>query len=194
MKGIFSVCLFMTIFSIVAWADIPPIKTPPPTPPPVSKSIDSGLKIQLDKSAKDVKLIIPKDQIRQLRAQLDEIDGQPETTAALSLSFSRTQTIVSGLFMSLAVIFAGVWLMRSRKISVRAAAGIGVLFLSGTAIVASANVPPGQYPNNINDHVFSDEFRRYQGGYTPLKVVVSGNSDRDFKLIVPRIKNDSEEE
>lgn len=191
MKRIFSLFALTIIFTITAAADIPPIKTPKPTPPP--REIDAGLEIQLDNSAKDVKLIIPRDKVRALRAQLDEIDNQPDASAALSVGFTRTQTIVSGLFMSLGVVFAGIWLMRSRKIPVNTAVVAGVLFLGGAAIIAFANVPPGQYPNNLNDHIFSDEFRRYERGFTPIKVKVSDAEKEEFKLIIPRLKNQIEE-
>ena len=104
MKRILSLLALLVTFTIAAAADIPPVKTPKPTPAP--KELDSGLEIELDKSAKDVKLIIPKSMVKELRAQLDGIENEPDTSAVVAAGFTRTQTIVSGLFMSLAIVFA----------------------------------------------------------------------------------------
>jgi hypothetical protein len=182
MKIIFSLFALVTCFSLTSFADVRPPGTPPPTPAP--KERDASLTIELDKSAKDVRLVIPKAQVRALRAQLDEIDAEP---AAATAGWTRAQVVFSGLFMSLGIVFAGVWLARSRKISTKTAVAGAVLFLSGAALMTFANVPPEVYPNYLTDKIFSDEFRDYEKGSTPVKISVS-DKEREFRLIFPREK------
>src|SRR3954467_6147544 len=88
--------------SALSYADIArPTKTPKPNS---QKFITNTMEITLDKDAKEAKLLIPRSQIKELRAALAQIDDGTDTTAAVTSSgLSRAQTIVSGLFMSLAI-------------------------------------------------------------------------------------------
>jgi hypothetical protein len=78
--------------------------------------VDANLTIRLDKDAKQARLIIPKSAVRELRAQLDDLDQDGNVTAAASVGgVSRIQTIMAGVFLSLAIVFGGVWFTRSKR-------------------------------------------------------------------------------
>src|SRR4051812_7685376 len=108
MKRLILIIAFAAIAAGSALADIArpdPAKTPKTKP---STSIATAMDIRLDPDAKEARLIIPKSQLKQLRAQLDGLDDADDNTAAVTTpSFSRTQTIMSGAFLSLAIVFGG---------------------------------------------------------------------------------------
>ena len=119
MKRITLMIAILVVGSVAAYADIAPPKqekTPKPKP-----GVTTTMFIKLDRNATEAVLRIPKSQIKQLRAELEQIDDAEDNTAALTApaenSFSRTQTIVSGLFLSLAIVFGGMWFARSGKAS-----------------------------------------------------------------------------
>ena len=146
MKRIFSLSLLFAMFSIAVFADVRPPDTPKPTPAPKEKkSIESNMTIRLDKTMNEARLIIPKSQIKQLRAELENLDNDGGNTA---MNITRTQTIVSGLFLSLAIVFGGVWFSRNRekggKINKTIAAGFIILLVGSAATIAIANVEIGR--------------------------------------------------
>ena len=113
----------LTIFAGSAWADVPRPKTTP-TKSSKSASIDTHLDIRLRRDAKEAKLILSRAQLNQLRAEIDAIDGGATDTAAAGIT--GVQTIAGGLFLSLAMVFAGVWFVRSGRMSKPAAATVVV--------------------------------------------------------------------
>jgi hypothetical protein len=192
MKKILSSVAFVALFSLTAFADVRLPDTPKPTPAPKQKkAIESNLEIRLDRNANEAKLIIPKSQLKQLRAELEELDNDADTTA--SLGVTKTQTIVSGLFLSLAFVFGGVWFVRSwkmdGKINKTIAAG-AVLFLVGSAatIVFGNAAPPPR--SRLDGKLFNKEmFRVWNLAYGKVKIELS-ESENSIQLIVP----DKEEE
>ena len=134
MKKILVLFAMFALFAINAFGDIPRPNTPKPKQ---SRLIDSRMTIRISRDAKEAKLIIPKSQVKQLRAELEELDGESDTTAASTINFTRTQTIVSGLFLSLAFVFGGVWLARGRKTELKAnkALVVGANFCAGVSWV-----------------------------------------------------------
>jgi hypothetical protein len=192
MKRIFSLCLLLAMFSIAAVADVRLPNTPKPTPSPkAAKAIDTYLNIRIDKDAKEARLLIPKDQLKQLRAQLDELDGDSNTAAFLS--FSRTQTIVSGLFLSLAFVFGGVWFARSRKSDLKPSKTIvagAILFLCGAfAVIAYANIGPPIEARSITGRIFTPAVHQYKQASGAIKL---GTTDDTYgvQLIVPDVPSD----
>jgi len=171
-KFVYSI-VFIALLSFSAFADIRLPDTPKPTATPKQqKEIDSNLIIRLDRSATEATLIIPKSQVSQLRAQLDELDSEP------ILTFSRTQTIVSGLFLSLAIVFGGVWFSKRGKPNKTLVAG-AVLFLigAGTTFVF-ANVGPPAQLRSITGKLFNKETFggwKQATGKIKLKVADTGN-------------------
>lgn len=197
MKKILSLCLLATMFSIAAFADIRLPDTPAPTPAPKQKkALEATLSIQLDKNASEARLIIPKSQLRQLRAELENLDDDSENAAAVGVT--KTQTIVSGLFLSLAFVFGGVWFARSRKssgkINKTIAAG-AVLFLVGTAATfVFGNAGPPTALRTISGRLFNKQtFAGWNSAYGRVKVETSGEKDV-IELIVPASEEIKSEE
>ena len=189
MKKIFSLCVLLGMFSMAAFADIRLPDTPKPTPSPKQKkAIDLTMTIRLDKKASEARLIIPKSQIKQLRAALDDLDD--DNTGNTAMNVTRTQTIVSGLFLSLAMVFGGVWFARSRrtdgKINKTAAAAI-VLFLVGSAAtVAFANMGPPTELRSISGKLFNKQiFGGWNSASGKIKIEVSENEGSAVELVVP---------
>jgi hypothetical protein len=187
MRKIFSLCAIIAVFWVAAFADVRLPPTPNRTPAPKEKkSIESYLTIRIDKDAKEARLLISKNQIKQLRAELEQLDD--DSGSAAFLSFSRTQTIVSGLFLSLAFVFGGVWFSRRGKANPKpnkmVAAG-AVLFLCGAlGTVIYANVGPPIEARSITSKIFNREVM------TPYlfasgKIKVETSDDDRFELIVP---------
>ena len=186
MKRIFSLCALLAIFSVAAVADVRLPDTPKPTPPKKEKkAIDSHFRISIQKDAKEARLLIPKDQIKQLRAQLDELDGDSNTSALLS--FSRAQTIVGGLFLSLAMVFGGVWFSRSRKTGFKpnkaVVAGAVLFFVGAFAVVSFANMGPPMEARSITGKIFTPAVHMYKQAWGKIKVETT--DDDEIELIVP---------
>ena len=192
------ICLFTLslLFSVAAIADIRQPDPPKPTPTAKimpAKSMDTRLNITITKDAKEAKLIIPRSQLKQLRAELDELDnGSDNTTTAAN--FSRTQTIVSGLFMSLAMVFGGVWFVRSRKVDTKAAKVlvIGTVLFStfAAATMVFANAGPPMELRSITSKLFSDAVTKgWNSASGKIKLEVSDTVSNP-ELIVPEVKDD----
>lgn len=185
MKTILTMTAITVVFSAVAFGDIAR-----PDKPKSTKSIDTMLSIKLDHDAKEAKLIIPASQIKQLRAQLDQLDGSNDTAAASTIGggFTRMQTIVSGVFLSLAIVFGGIWFTRSGWISTKggkAAAGLMFIFATGAfATVAFANAGPPAEARSITGKMFTPAVHMYGFGSGSIKLQLS--NDADFvTLVVP---------
>lgn len=194
MKKVFATLLFVAAFAMTSFADI---ARPDATPKQkTSKSIDTYLHIRLDKDAKEAKLIIPKSQVKELRAQLDALENGEDDTAASIGSDRRISTIVSGALLSAAFIFAGIWFVRSGRLNTKggkaAAAGI-VLLASGAFVsIAYANVGPPPEARTISGKMFSEGMHRYGFGSGKVKLEVS-DTDSNPSLIVPNEKAEGEE-
>ncbi|MBS1794458.1 MAG: hypothetical protein JSS81_11420 [Acidobacteria bacterium] len=202
MKRIFYLSVLVMFLASAAVADIRVPDTPKPTPKPkttptpkAAQPIDTELSIMIRKEAKEARLLIPKSQLKQLRAQLDELDGGAEPTAAAFFSLSRTQTIVSGLFLSLAMVFGGVWLVRSRgdkslpKPNKTLVAG-AVLFLGGAlATIVYANVGPPPEARSITGKLFTPAVHQYKQASGRIKLETT-DEEYGVQLIVPDVPDD----
>lgn len=189
-KSIFTLAI-VALFAISALGDIARPSTPKPTPAPKQKkAIDAHLSITLRKTD-TAKLMIPRSQISRLRAQLDEIDEGADNTAATSRTrgFTGTQTIVSGAFLSMALVFGGLWLVRSKKVENKAAKGLAItafLFLSGSvATVVWANAGPPPEARTISGKMFTEAVHMYKQGSGEIKLMVNDEDRETIELIVP---------
>ena len=185
MKRVTGSLIVLTIFATVALADLAiPKKSPKP-----KASYDTTLRISLKEDAKEATLIIPKNQVQQLRAALDEIEGGNTVAAASTVGFTRTQTIVSGLFLSLAIVLGGIWFSRSSKRSPRSSTALIIIAMmaglsSATAFVYGNAGPPTE-ARSITGKMFAQPIHWYKQGWGKIKVETS-DSDRDeIVLIVP---------
>jgi hypothetical protein len=195
MKKILFAAVVLGLFAVAGMADV---RLPSPTPTAKvkeKKSIETSLYIRLDRDAKEARLIIPKSQVRQLRAQLDGLDdGTNDTAAATSRGFTGTQTIMSGVFLTLAFVFGGVWLARSGKNVSRSGKALGLgafLFLGGAfATIVFANAGPPPEARSITSKMFTQAVHMYKFGSGTIKLETSDKEDADdVELIVPDPKD-----
>ena len=140
-------------------------------------------------------MIIPKSQIKQLRAELEQLDNEPDNTAAATTGFSRTQTVVGGLCMSLAFLFGGVWLTRSRKIDTKSGKSLvagAVLFCVGSlSIIAFGNAGPPPELRQITSKLFDKKvFGYWNSAGGKIKVQVSDTAQYP-ELIVPAVTDEN---
>ena len=186
MKKALNLFALIALFSIAVFADVPR-----PDNSKNQKSVSTTMMIHLKSDAKEAKLVIPRSQIQQLRAQLDELDNGTDNTAAVvsNSGITRTQTIVSGLFLSMAIVFGGIWFVRSGRTASKTAkiAAIAVLLL-GTGSIATlvfANAGPPPEARSITGKMFAQGVHIYGFGSGQIKVEVT-NEDRQYiDLIVP---------
>ena len=168
-----------------------------PDLPNSKKTIDTTLRIQLDREAKDARLVIPRSQVKQLRAELEALDSGGDSTAAVVSAdggMSGTQTVMSGLFISLGLVVGGLWFVRAKQMSksaARVAAGIAVTFaLGGFAAIVSGNAGPPSEARSITGKMFSQAVHIYGFGSGKIKLEVS-DTERYPTLIVPNPKTGS---
>ena len=160
-----------------------------------SKQTRSPIRMSImpDRSATEARLEIPRSVLNQLRAELDG-DGNEqiaETAGTISQS-SNTQTAMAGIFLSLAVVFGGVWLLRSRKQATnlsRVQLGIVILALCATsASIAYANAGPPPVARSLTSKILIQDAKWY-GAYGQVKVVTSDDND-SIRLVLPIPKDD----
>ena len=163
--------LVSTGFSNIANPDLPGNK----------KKIDTVLSIQLDRDAKEARLIIPRSQLKQLRAEIEQLDDATDSSAG---TFQSAQTIVSGALLSLAFIFGGVWFFRSGSLSSKAVVASAFLLTCSVATLVYANAGPPPEARSITSRMFSDAVHMYKSGSGRIKLEVSDNVNNP-ELIVP---------
>lgn len=179
---------FVLLLTIAGFADVPLPKITPEKTPVANKSIDGFLQISLKRDAKEARLIIPKSQFRELRAALDEVDNDDGKAAVTTTPYTRTQTVVGGTFLSLALVFGGMWFVRSGKAATTTGKTLVVLTVTAgicsAATFAFANIGPPQEARTINGKMFSQAVQQYKQGSGRIKIEVSGTA-RSVELIVP---------
>lgn len=184
MKRILSLTALLLVIASSAFADIArePVKTPKPTPTP--RSVTTQMRIRLDRNATEAKLILPKSQIKQLRAELEQLDTDDDTAAVTNTS--RTQTIVSGAFLSLALVFGGMWFVRSGKSATKTGKSLIILAIiagvGSAATLVYANAGPPQI-TSITGNIFNRDAVRYRSINAPVKIELS--DDNAVQFIVP---------
>lgn len=192
MKRIIALCLLIMMASVAAFSDIArPDKTPNRTPKPFSNTT-ADMSITLDRNANEPVLRIPKTTLKYLRAELEKADDGSDDTAAVTSdggsSFSKTQTIVSGAFLSLALVFGGFWFIRSDKASTKGVRNLVVLgVMSGIAATATfvyANVGPPPV-SGITDKIFNRR-AMFSGAYAHQRNIrVEKTDGEEIELIIP---------
>jgi len=189
MKRIICLLTLVLLASTAAFADIArpdPTKTPKIKP---KKSIEMNMSIHLNSDAKEATLRIPKSAVKQLRAALDDMDNDNNATAEVPAgSFSRTQTIVSGTFLSLALVFGGMWFVRSGKAATKAGKTLVILAViagvgsAATFIYANAGPPPEA--RSITGKMFSQSVHIYNYGSGTIRLETK-DDEYGVDLIVP---------
>jgi hypothetical protein len=184
MKRIAAVLVVLGVFSAAAFADVPR----PDKKPVKQRSIESTLYIKIDKDAKEARLVIPKSQLNELRAALDDADGDLTSTASLG-GVTRIQTIAAGSFLSLAFAFGGIWLIRTRRPgseSGKVIVGVAVAaaLFSGSMLVW-ANAGPPSEARAITGKMFAASMHIYKFGYGRIKLETTTEDTEQITLIVP---------
>src|SRR5688572_15786040 len=125
MKKIFGLLTAIMIFSIPVFADIrlPDAPKPKPTATPKPAGEKMGkMYISVRSNAKIATLKIRREMFNELRAAIDEAEGiQNPTAAGAFFNITPTQTIASGMFLSLAFVFGGIWIFRAKDKSPKVA-------------------------------------------------------------------------
>ena len=186
MRKTIQIFIAVAVLAVAAIADVP---RPQNSPKAAKKnpSIETHLSIRLDRQATEATLILSKDQLKQLRAELDGLEsGAGDKSAGAGIS--QVQTIVSGLFISLAMVFAGVWFVRSGKLSTNSgkAAAASFVLLSGGALATMvyANAGPPAEARSITGKMFSQALHVYKFGGGAIKLEISADASNPV-LIVP---------
>jgi len=187
MKRIVVLCataLLLVGIGVSAFGDI---ARPKPTATPAEGKVifHTGLQIVPDGKVWEARLQISQATLQRLReASGGSTSANPSLTQRIMQS--STRTMMAGLFMFLAVSFAGVWLARSslRRTQKAIAAVLVVAGMLGAAtVIVRANAgPPGSYywkklPENLN------KGQATRGG---LDIeIMPADEDDGIKLIVP---------
>jgi hypothetical protein len=194
MKKLLCLSLVTLALCVNAFADIArPDKTPARTPKP--KGVDTSMTIRLDRDATEARLLIPRSQIKQLRAELEQMDDDGDNTTAGTAVPGKTQTIVSGMFLSLAIVFGGIWFVRSGKVRTpggKIAGSLALLAAVGSAAtLVYANAGPPSEARSITGKMFSRSVHLYNFGYGRVRLETAPASEGDgVILIVPNPAED----
>jgi hypothetical protein len=169
--------------AIYAFADV---ARPKPSPVEPKGLFYTGMTITSDPKAYEARLQISENTLRRLQ----EAAGRNGETTSLSQSIihSSGRTMMAGVFMFLAISFAGVWFARSSQRrnhkAIAAVLLIAIAFGIGTVIVRANAGPPGyirwqNLPQSLKDG------KDTSGGL--MIEVIPG--DDNMKLIIPLRKS-----
>lgn len=191
----FAALAALLLLGTTALADIP---NPDSLKRTSSKTkLTTDMRLEPDEKASEAKLLIPREIWGQMKAQLDGKGAQSAGATSRFFNMTSAQTVVSGIFLSMAFAFGGVWLVRSRKgtqqkLSRVAALGVvALLLLSGTAAtVAFANAGPPPEARTLTSKVLAPQLQ-WWGAYGQVKVEIVDEGD-EIILVLPKQKDKSE--
>lgn len=193
MKKLLILSIFTVIFSLNAFADVrlPDNLKPSPTATPKSKqkSQKMQMSIRVNPNVDEPTLVIPRSALKELRAQLDELDGVNSNVAGGSIS--KTQTLMSGIFFSAALIFGGVWMFRGKSLGKTQKIIAGCLiaaFLGASVVTVFANVAPPPF-QGLKADLFSDKMQNsWRGAIGTVRVEIDndGYQGAPIQLTIPR--------
>jgi hypothetical protein len=193
MKTIVLAAILTACTCLTAFADIAPApgKSSNRVKKPVT--VDTQMDIKIDRNGNEARLLIPAEKLKQLRAELDLLESNDDRAAMGGLdSTMRTQTVMSGLLLSLAFVFGGLWFAKNRNIAVRSKSiGVVALLLAAgsAATLVYANAGPPAEARSITSRIFAQSLQIYGFGYGKVKLELT-NGDR-IQLIVPDQKADT---
>jgi len=184
-RSLFATAAILALLAsgIYAFADI---ARPKPSPVEPKGLFYTGMTITSDAKAYEARLQISENTLRRLQ----EAAGSKGESTSLSQSImhSSGRTMMAGVFMFLAISFAGVWLARSNQRrnhkAIAAVLLIAIAFGVGTVIVRANAGPPGyirwqNLPQSLKDG------KDTSGGL--MIEVIPG--DDNMKLIIPLRKS-----
>jgi cytochrome bd-type quinol oxidase subunit 1 len=172
--------------AVFAFGDLAKPK-PSPTPQEGKVVLYSGLIVAADNKAWDARLQIPAETLKDI--QKAAANNGSSSSMLQSITHSSTRTMMAGLFMFLAISFAGVWLARSnqRRSAKAIAAVLVIAFALGVAtVMVRANAGPPGYIRWQNLTQNLKDGKETTGG-VDIEIVPG---DGQIKLIMPlRNKN-----
>lgn len=159
--------------------------------------LTTDMRIQTDEKAKEAKLIIPREIWQQMKMKLDGNGSQNAGTLSSFFNMRGGQTVISGIFLSLAFAFGGVWLVRSRKaagkLSQATALGAVLLLVCGlTAGLANANAGPPPVARSLTSNILLPELQ-WWGATGQVKVEIS-DEENEITLVLPKTKPKDKDE
>ena len=170
--------------AVFAFADL---ARPKPSPAEGKTVLYTGLEVVSDPKAYEARLQISQDTFKNIQ------EGANNSGASASLgsrlTHSSTRTMMAGVFMFLAVSFAGVWLARSgqRRIQIAVVAvRLFAAFLGAATVMVRANAGPPGYIRWQNLPQSLKDGKPTYGGVNVEIVPGEGN----IKLIIPLRKKD----
>lgn len=157
--------------------------------PPKVAPFTAQMMIDPNSKSSEARLLIPRSVLEQMRAGLD---GEDSRGAALAFfNAGGAQTVMAGIFLSLALAFGGVWLVRSRN---QRRLGTASLCLAAAALCglaatsARANAGPPAVARSLTSKILIQDALWY-GVYGQVKVEVVDDDDQ-IKLVLPRVKDE----
>jgi len=171
----------LTLSAIYAFGDIAGTKSDPT--PQVRTVAYSRLTIVADTKPWDATLQISEGALK--RIQEGAAQRSPSASLTQSITHSSTRTIMAGLFMFLAISFAGVWLARSEKRhnakAIAAAVVVAFVFAFATVMVRANAGPTGYiYWHNLPQSL--KDGKETSGG---LNIQIVPGDDSEMKLLIP---------
>ena len=139
----------------------------------------------------EAKLLIPRSVLEQMRAGLDGDDSR--SAAFAYFNTGGAQTLMAGVFLSLAFAFGGVWLVRSRgqRRLGPAALCVAALALCGAAATAAyANAGPPPVARSLTSKILVPGAQPY-GVYGQVKVEIS-DDESQLTLVLPVVKENGD--
>src|SRR5712692_5796774 len=183
MKRFVVICaaaVMLAASAIYAFGDI---ARPKPTPVEGKTIFYTGLTVVPDAKSYEARLQISQETLKRIQAAAANNGGPPSVVQ--SVTHSSTRTMMAGLFMFLAVSFAGVWFTRSSQRrnhkAVAAVLLIAVVFGIATVIVRANAGPPGYIRWQNLPQALKDG--KPTSGGVNIEIVPGGESQ--IKLIVP---------
>lgn len=179
------ILIFSSAATILADIRVPNTQKPKATPTPTPKDNSSKNELQImTANVDEATLVVPQDFIKNLQLSTTDSSASPN-------SFAATSTVVSGIFLSLAFVFGGVFLFKNN--SAKAAVSLILLgILSTSATIIYANTPPPPRNVKFDESFFTDKIKTtYYGVIGPVKVVVT--ESEHFRLLVPKNKQATNE-
>ncbi|HEV7904175.1 MAG TPA: hypothetical protein VGO96_10065 [Pyrinomonadaceae bacterium] len=185
---------FFALAPLTAFADIPAPEPKPAATPRAAKRVlpPARMLIESRTDATEARLQISQSVLRELRSEFER-DAASDAAAVSAGSSRQSQTIIAGVFLSLSLAFAGVFLARSRsRATKQVAVGVLVVFAVAGAFTfkALANARPPE-PRIVDagtlPHATTPD--EELNGVVRVEIVPDG---RVIKLIVPAAKTGSE--
>jgi len=157
---------------------------------PKRSSFTTQMKVTPDDKATEAKLLIPRAVWQQMRAGLDGDDTQ--AAGLTSFNLGGAQTMLAGVFLSLAFVFGGLGFVRSRGRAQRfgpAALCVAALALCGASVgVAFANAGPPPVARSLTSKILTQDLQ-WWGAYGQVKVEVSDDAG-EITRVLPKQKQE----